>query len=329
MSRPFGWAHALCCLPLVVAVAPALAAKKKPPPPKPKPVPTAPTGTTATTSEPEPPKKEPPKAKPRVEIGACPPESLSEMEGTALVTFLRKRCRNLKVPEDAAPTEIGDDESLVAICVQPGAQGEETEAVEPKTCELKATVEIEGQAPHPLVPDGDLALVLRTARLTRSLHHGSAFALVASSAGETEAKTIRSPLVFKKAVEGYGPIWVWMPMPMFTTDFSSSPQGYRFGITPLAVAVGGKLHPGSSRAYFGLSAFLAWNLLVPNDTQTLSNGTGVRINYKAIGTGVLFDGSGWVGLGLGIGHTFTTDARTDFRSWFYLGPRLLFGLNEW
>jgi hypothetical protein len=327
-SRPFGWTHALFVLGVAaVALAPAAAegAKKKAAP-KPKPVPTAPT----PTSEPAlPPKPPPPKAKARVEIGACPAESLSEMEADALVTFLRKRCRNLKVPEGSSPTELGDDESLVAICVQPGESGEEPEAVEPKSCEMTAVVELAGPS-HKLIPDGDLALVLRTARLAKSLGHGSSFTLVVSSGGDNaETKTIRSPLTFKKPLEAYGPIGVWVPVPMFTTDFSSSPQGYRFGITPLAVAVGGKIHPGSSSAYLGLSAFLAWNILVPNDTQTLSNGTTVRINYKAIGTGVLLDGSGWVGIGLGLGHTFTTDSRTDFRTWFYLGPRLLFGLNEW
>lgn len=333
-SRPFGpdslrWRCAVSVLSLLaVALAPQAAegARKKAAP-KPKPVPTA---VPASTGEPSPPPKPPPpKPKARVEIGACPAESLSEIEADALVTFLRKRCRNLKVPEGSAPTEMGDDESLVALCVQPGESGEAPEAVEPKSCEMTAVVELEGPS-HKLVPDGDLALVLRTARLSKSLGHGAHFTLVASTSGENaETKTIRSPLIFKKPFEGYGPIWVWMPLPMFTTDFSSSAQGYRFGITPLAVAVGGKIHPGSSSGYFGISAFLAWNILVPNDTQTLSNGTTVRINYKAIGTGVLLDASGFVALGLGLGHTFTTDSRTDFRTWFYLGPRLLFGLNEW
>jgi hypothetical protein len=329
-SRPSGrdllrWTRALSVLSLLaVASAPQLAEGARKKATKPKPAPPAP------TSEPAPPPKPPaPKVKARLEIGACPAESLSEMEADVLVTFLRKRCRNLKVPEGSTPTEIGDDESLVALCVQPGESGEEPEAVEPKSCELTAIVELDGP-PHKLVPDGDLALVLRTARLSKSLAHGSSFTLVASTGGENaETKAVRSPLIFKKPLEGYGPIWLWMPLPMFTTDFSSSARGYRFGITPLAVAVGGKLHPGSSSAYFGLSAFLAWNILVPNDTQTLSNGTTVRINYKAMGAGVLLDASGYVGLGLGLGHTFTTDSRTDFRTWFYLGPRLLFGLNEW
>ena len=48
---------------------------------------------------------------------ACPSESLQELEAEALESFVRKRCRNLRVPAGAAPTEIGNDEMLVEKCV--------------------------------------------------------------------------------------------------------------------------------------------------------------------------------------------------------------------
>jgi hypothetical protein len=152
--------------------------------------------------------------------------------------------------------------------------------------------------------------------------NGAALTLVVDAQGQP---SVRAPLAWRRASEGYAAgRWLWFPLPMLTSDLSSSPQGYRLGVSPIAAAAGLKVFPSTtSRGYFGLSAFVAWNLLVPNDTQTLSNGTQVRINVKAFGGGALFDASGWVALGLGLGHTFTTDARTDFRVWLYFGPRLL------
>jgi hypothetical protein len=261
-----------------------------------------------------------------VELAACPADSvLDALEPKALVTLVRKKCRTLKVPATATPTEISRDDLLVAICVRSG------EPIAPKDCNLAASLLVasgDGVSALQFVEDGDLALSLTTSRIDKaaSPDNGTRFTLMGGIEG---GKQYRAPLVWSAPFRGYGHgIWLWFPLPMLTTDLSSSPQGYRLGITPIAVAVGGKIAPsGLSTAYIGMSAFAAWNLLVPNDTQTLSNGTQVRINYKAVGGGLLLDGSGFVSLGLGVGHTFTTDARTDFRLWLYFGPRLLGALG--
>lgn len=285
-----------------------------------------------TEPEPEPEKKPEPAPKverPKLEIATCPPEDLALLDGAALVKFLEARCRTLRVPEGAAPTEVGDDEMVVAICSSraAGAAGAR-EALEPKSCGLEAAVQIDGGKHLKLGADGELALSLRTAKIVRDgeLTSGASMTLVASAADQT----LRSPLLFRRAVEGYGHgRVVWFPLPMLTTDLSSGGGGYRLGLTPIAVAVGAKWHPATgSRGYVGASLFGAWNLLIPNDAQTLTNGTAVRVNYKAVGGGLLLDASGFFGIGAGIGHTFTSDARTDFRMWLYIGPRLLFGLNE-
>lgn len=311
---------------LAVGPTPALAAKpKKPPATKPK-VEAEP----APDLAPDAPKPKTEKA--RLEIAACPPEDLAQLEAAALVTFLEKRCRNLKVPETSAPTEIADDEMLVALCTRKGDSGRE--AIEPKECGLEASVHVDSGKTLKLGADGDLALALRTAKLGRdaALSNGTTMTLVVAGAEKAivEDKPVRSPLVWRRPFEAYGNgRVVWFPLPMFTTDLSSSPGGYRIGVTPVAVALGWKWFPsGSSRGYVGASAFAAWNLLVPNDTQTLSNGTTVRINYQALGAGLLLDASGWFAIGAGVGRTFTTDSRTDFRMWLYFGPRLLSGLNE-
>ena len=261
-----------------------------------------------------------------VELAACPAATvLDALEPKALVTLVRKKCRTLKVSSSATPTEISTDDLLVAICVRSG------DALTPKECNLAASLLVgtgDGVAALQFVDDGEHALSLTTRRIDRaaSPDNGTRFTLMGGIEG---GKQYRSPLVWSAPTRGYGHgLWFWFPLPMLTTDLSSSPQGYRFGITPLAVAVGAKLAPsGLSTAYVGTSAFVAWNVLVPNDTQTLSNGTQVRINFKALGAGVLVDGAGYVSLGVGVGHTFTTDARTDLRLWLYFGPRLLGALG--
>ena len=322
-------------------VAIAAGAPKKPPA-KPKPKPSTPdTAPTWVETKPEEPKPVPAAtegekagdeasdddgAKGTVELAACPPATvLDDLSSKALVSLVRKKCRTLKVPATASPTEIASGDLLVAICVHRG------EAVTPKDCDLAASLLVstgDGVTPLQFVEDGELALSLTTSRIDKaaSPDNGTRFTVMGGIEG---GKQYRAPLVWSSPVRGYGHgLWFWFPLPMLTTDLSSSPKGYRLGITPLAVAVGAKLAPsGSSTAYFGTSAFFAWNLLVPNDTQTLSNGTQVRINYKAIGAGVLLDGAGYASLGLGVGHTFTTDARTDFRLWLYFGPRLLSALG--
>jgi hypothetical protein len=306
------------------------AAPAKPKPPPPAPTPTAPTtiidetaGSTTATEE----KKKPAK-KPRVELVVCAIEDLAELESPALLKLLKK-CRSAKGKESAS--ELSSDDMLVAVCVHKGEDGDE--AMESKACGLKSTVSVEGGSSLSLGADGDLALALRATKIVKELSpaNGTKLEWVATQAtDEGEPKTTHTELMFRSGSEGYGHGRViWFPLPMLTTDFSSSPQGYRLGITPVAVAAGWKFYPSTaSSAYFGVSAFLAWNLLVPNDTQTLSNGTFVRVNYKAIGLGALFDASGYFAIGLGLGKTFTTDNRTDFRTWIYFGPKLLFGLNE-
>lgn len=274
-------------------------------------------------SKPEPEKKV---EKAKLEIASCPPADLAVLEPSAIVKFVEGRCRTLRVPDGAAPTDMSDDEMLVAICTR--REGGERVATSPKSCGLEASVQVDGGKTLRLGADGDSALSLRTAKVVRdaSLANGASLTLSATA----EDQTLHSPLVFRKGSEGYGNGRViWFPMPMLTTDFTAKSSGYRLGITPIALGLGWKWFPSAgSRGYFGASLFGAWNLLVPNDTQTLSNGTTVRINYKAIGGGLLLDASGWIGVGAGVGHTFTSDARTDFRMWFYIGPRLLFGLNE-
>lgn len=323
----------LCSAVALALLAPAGAAKpvKKPAPaakPKPAPAPTLPTtiiDETAPSAAPE--KKKAPR-KPRIELAVCAVEDLSELESDALLKLLKK-CRSLRAKDSA--TEIADDQMLVAVCVHKGDDGDE--AVETKECGLKATATVDGAAALSLGADGDLALALRTAKLIKETKpsNGAKIELVAvQTPAEGEPRTVRAPLLFRTSSEGYGNGRViWFPLPMLTTDFSSSQQGYRLGITPIAIAAGWKWYPSTtSQGYFGMSAFLAWNLLVPNDTQTLSNSTFVRVNYKAFGAGVLFDAAGYFALGAGIGKTFTTDNRTDFRTWIYFGPKLLMGLNE-
>lgn len=281
-----------------------------------------------TPSTPVEEKKKPPPKKPRVELAVCAVEDLAELEPKALLKLLKK-CRSLKGKESA--TELADDQMLVAVCVHKGEDGEEP--VEAKECGLHATVTVEGAAALSLGADGDFALALRASKIIKETKpgNGTTAELVATQdPGEGEPKTTKASLVFHSGGEAYGHGRViWFPLPMFTTDFSSSTKGYRLGITPIAIAAGYKWFPSSaSSGYFGASAFVAWNLLIPNDTQTLSNGTFVRVNYKAFGAGVLLDAAGYFAVGLGVGKTFTTDSRTDFRTWFYFGPKLLFGLNE-
>jgi hypothetical protein len=262
----------------------------------------------------------------RLEIATCAPEDLAPLDGATLAKLVETRCRTLRIPEGAAPTEIGDDEMLVALCTRREASARE--AIDPKACGLEASVQLDGGKTFKLGADGELALSLRTAKVVRdgALASGAAMTLVAS-AGE---QSLRAPLTFRRSVEGYAQGRVaWLPMPMLTTDFSREAGGYRLGITPVAVGLGLKWFPATgSSGYVGLSAFGAWNLLIPNDTQTLTNGTSVRVNYKAVGAGLLLDASGYFGVGAGFGRTFTTDTRTDFRMWFYIGPRLLSAFHE-
>ena len=260
-----------------------------------------------------------------VEMGACPREALSDLDGAGLVSMMRKRCRNLKVPEGSAPTDISDDDMIVVLCVKDVDGGQE--ATEVKECGLKAHLTAEGAPTVAIQNDGESALVLRADKIDKSAHpkNGAPMTLVVTWSGKgLDGTGARSPLAFRRPMEGYaGGRWIWIPAPMLTTDLTwASPTGYRFGITPLAVAAGPKWAIGA-RGYFGASLFVAWNLLVPNDTTTLSNGTGVRLNPKAVGAGVLLDASGYLGVGVGVGHTFTSDARTDLRFWLYFGPRLL------
>ncbi len=320
---------------LALIAPPGFAAKpvKKPAPAKPKPAPApAPTPTAPTTiideTAPGPAAPKKPPRKPRVELAVCAVEDLSELESPALLKLLKK-CRSLRGKETA--TELADEQLLVAVCVHKGDDGDE--AVDTKECGLKATVTADGATALSLGADGDLALALRTSKLIKEAKpsNGTKLDFVAvQTPAEGEPRTVRAPLVFRSGSEGYGRGRViWFPLPMLTTDFSSSLQGYRLGITPVAVAAGWKWYPSTtSQGYFGVSAFLAWNLLVPNDTQTLSNATFVRVNYKALGAGVLFDAAGYFALGVGVGKTFTTDNRTDLRTWLYFGPKLLMGLNE-
>ena len=307
-------------------------AKAKPPPPPPPKLPTTNIDETAGMSPQEKEEKkpaEPPRPKkPRVELAVCEVEDLAELEGPALLKLLKK-CKSTRGKDTA--TEISVNEMLVAVCIHKGADGEEV--VESKTCGLKATVTAEGASPLSLGADGDLALAMRMTKVAKdaSPSNGTRIEWAATQTPEEgEAKTTHSQLIFRSGSEGYGHGRViWFPLPMLTTDFSSSARGYRLGITPVAVAAGWKWYPSpSSQGYFGLSAFVAWNLLVPNDTTTLSNQTSVRVNYKAFGVGALFDAAGYFALGLGVGKTITTDSRTDFRTWIYFGPKLLGGLNE-
>lgn len=324
---------------MILAVpAPAVAAKPvkkvapaKPKPPPPPPAPKLPTtnidetaGMTPEEKKPPPPPKKPP----RVELAVCAVEDLAELEGAALLKLLKK-CKSLHGKDTA--TEIGRDEMLVAVCVHKTADGDE--AVESKTCGLKSTVTAEGASSLSLGADGDLALAVRMTRVEKeaSPSNGTKLEWLATQTPEEgEPRTVHHQLVFRSSSEGYGHGRViWFPLPMLTTDFSSSAKGYRLGITPVALAAGWKWYPShSSQGYFGVSAFVAWNLLLPNDTTTLSNGTFVRVNYKAFGAGALFDAAGYFAVGVGVGKTFTTDNRTDFRTWIYFGPKLLGGLNE-
>lgn len=263
------------------------------------------------------------------EYAACPRTvGLGALDPEGLVASIRRRCSNLRVPATAAPTEIAPDDVLVAVCVR------DKIAIDARQCgmKLQAVVVADGgaSASVALVPDGELMLTLRADKLeaTTHLESGAPFtlAITTQTAGPNglEIRNAHTALVFHRPFQAYGRgRWLWLPMPMLTSDLSSAPGGYRVGITPIAVGLGSRWYPGASRTFVGASLFVGWNLLIPNDTQTLSNGTQVRVNYKAFGGGVLFDLAGWIGIGVGVGHTFTTDARTDLRTWLYVGPRTL------
>ena len=347
MPRPFAASALVAIVALAlpwIAVAPGVRsapAKKtwKKPAPKPQPtiVPAAtPTSTPSATTAPSSAAsassttEEPPTTKTeaaedvRVLMVVCPAATkLKGLEPRALVKLLDKTCRpvGLGTDEENATRDLSADDLLVVACSR------SREAITPDDCGLKATLEVPNDdgAPHVLqfVAEDD-ALSLKTERVEKAASpaNGTALMLVVEAQGQP---AVRAPLAWRRGSEGYAAgRWLWFPLPMLTSDLSSSPQGYRLGVSPVAVAAGMKIFPSTtSRGYFGLSAFAAWNLLVPNDTQTLSNGTQVRINFKAVGAGALFDASGWVALGLGLGHTFTSDSRTDFRVWIYFGPRLL------
>jgi len=318
-------------------------AKAKKPPPPPKPAPTVPTTvideTAGDTAKPK------SKAAPTVEVLTCIVEDLAELEPAKLLKHLRK-CKKLsretkegkdskegKEGKEAAPSALDEAQMLVAVCVRKG-DDEKDEIVEASECGLKASARLEGATKAlSFGADGDYALALRNSKLVRDLKptNGTRIELTATSSPEEgEPKTATATVTYHATFDTYsnGKLF-WLPLPMLTTDFSSSREGYRLGITPLAVAVGWKWFPSaSSSGYVGLSPFVAWNLLIPNDTQTLTNGTFVRINYKAFGAGLLVDGAGWFAVGAGLGKTFTSDNRTDFRMWFYFGPKLLAGLGE-
>lgn len=304
---------------------------KKAPPPPPKPAPTVPTTIIdETKAEPAKPKK---KSKPNIELAMCAVADLAELEPDKLLKLVRK-CRKL-AKEGKDPTPLDEEQMLVAVCTQKtGDEDSKDEAVEATTCGLKVTVKVEGQTKAlSFGADGDYALALRNSKLVRDTKpaNGAHIEVTATATPDDgESRTVTAALIHHTTFEAYshGKL-LWFPMPMLTTDFSSSREGYRLGITPIAVAVGWKWFPSpASTGYLGVSPFLAWNLLIPNDTQTLSNGTFVRVNYKAFGAGVLLDASGWFGVGAGLGKTFTSDNRTDFRMWFYFGPKLLGGLSE-
>ncbi|MFI5300331.1 MAG: hypothetical protein ACHREM_19765 [Polyangiales bacterium] len=268
---------------------------------------------------------------PRVEFAACSKHvALTDIEGGPLFEGVRHGCRNLKVPEGATATSVEGSDLLVLLCVR------EREAIDPAACGARAVVEMSTDGAltaTSFAPRGDLALVLDLgaleSRAGSDLENGSPLRLVVTTSSSSEAgietRALHTALVWRHPWRGYGHgRGLWLPMPMLTSDLSSSAAGYRLGITPIAIGLGTRWFPSpSSRGYVGVSAFAGWNLLVPNDTQTLSNGTFVRINYEAVGGGVLFDASGWFGLGVGVGHTFTTDSRTDLRGWFWVGPRIL------
>ncbi len=271
----------------------------------------------------------------------CPDgTSIDVLEPKTFLTFLSKKCHPIGRKKEA--TTIDGDERIVVVCVpgggSDGSDGDEkpTDVDEIASCGVKGTIargedDAEGNASARLSGDGDLALSIKAPRLAKALTPSNGVVLTLTlTKGDAQD---RLTLVYRTSVEGYGHgLYVWLPLPMLTTDFTFSGQntsGYRLGVSPFALAVGAKFFPSpTSSAYVGLSAFGAWNLVVPNDTQTLSNGTQVRINYKAAGGGLLFDASGWVGIGVGVGHTFTSDARTDFRGWLYFGPRLLEALTD-
>jgi hypothetical protein len=321
------------------AAAPSHGAKAKKPPP-PKPAPSAPTTvideTAGDTSAAKPKKK----AAPNVELAMCEIADLGDLEAAKLLKLVRK-CKKLthasskegKEGKEPPPIPLDEEQMLVAICVRKG-DDEKDELVDSTECGLKVTAKLEGATKGlSFGEDGDYALALRNAKLVRDLKptNGGRIDIHATSAPEgSEPKTVTAAVSYHATIDTYsnGKLF-WLPLPMLTTDFSSSKQGYRLGITPLAVAVGWKWFPSSSSSgYLGFSPFIAWNLLIPNDTQTLSNGTFVRINYKAFGAGVLLDAAGWFAVGAGLGKTFTSDNRTDFRMWFYFGPKLLAGLGE-
>ncbi len=305
--------------------------KKPPPAPAPKPAPTTPTTIIdETKTEPAKPKK---KAKSNIELAMCAVEDLAELEPEKLLKLLRK-CRKL-TRDGKETTPLDEEKMLVALCTQKtGDEDSKDEPIEATTCGLKVTVKVEGATKSlSFGADGDYALALRNTKLVRDAkpENGARIEVTATATPEDlESKTVTAVLIHHTSAEVYshGKL-LWLPLPMLTTDFSSSREGYRLGITPLAIAGGWKWFPSAaSTGYLGVSPFLAWNLLIPNDTQTLSNGTFVRINYKAFGAGLLFDASGWFAVGAGVGKTFTSDNRTDFRMWFYFGPKLLGALGD-
>lgn len=307
----------------------AIAAPSAAPSPKASAKPSAPPGSAVVRAELNP---DPEAVHP--EYAACPASlALTALEPNALVAALRQRCRNLRVSPSAAATEIAPDDVFVAICVR------DKTAIDARQCgmKLQAVVVAEGGASTsvPLVAEGELLLSLRASKVeaVTTLESGTPFSLAittqTSSPAGLEIRNFRAPLVFHRDFRAYGAgRWLWLPMPMLTSDLSASKGGYRLGITPIAVAAGTRWFPGASRTYIGASVFVGWNLLVPNDTQSLTNGTQVRVNYKAFGGGVLFDLAGWLGVGVGVGHTFTADARTDLRTWLYVGPRTLKFLGD-
>jgi len=237
--------------------------------------------------------------------------------------------------KEIPPLPLDEEQMLVALCTQKGSEEDDKqEVIESATCGLKVTIRVEGATKGlSFGADGDHALALRNSKVVRDLKPSNGVRLEITATAtpeEGEPITVSAALMHHATVEGYsGGKLLWFPLPMLTTDFSSSREGYRLGITPIAIAAGWKWFPSpSSTGYVGISPFLAWNLLIPNDTQTLSNGTFVRVNYKAFGAGVLLDASGWFAVGAGLGKTFTSDNRADFRMWFYFGPKLLGGLTE-
>ncbi len=302
--------------------------------PKRSPVKKKPAPSASANEPPSEPSTAPKKRAPtHVELAICPREALTDLDGEGLVLHVRKRCRSLRGSGPAAPIVVDREDTVVAICVN------EKEAIEPAQCTLGAAVSVEGANPAVAVAlalEGELALSLPIAVPADkgSLRNGAELTVTAQSTGwEDELKVerlARGSLRFRRSVDAYGNgVSLWLPPPMFTSDFSLAANGYRFGITPISLASGFRVYPGAGRFYLGFSAFVGWNLLIPNDVTTLSATTRVHVNYEAIDGGLLFDLGGYVDLGAGVGHTFTSDARTDFRAFVGVGPKLLGWFTDW